>query len=129
MKKFIAIMMILQFCSCEDIIEKDIRNGHVSIIAPHQNASAPEGKVKFAWNKLDGARSYHFTLVAPSFDNAVSLVADTIIPRDTTGRALYVNVDLSYGKYQWRVVAQNASYQSESDMYNFHVVAPRNEEN
>lgn len=129
MKNRIAIVILLLFCSCDDLMERDIRNDRVIIIAPYESASVPVGDIRFAWSNLDGAQFYHFTLVSPSFDKAVSLVADTIIPRDTTGRALYVNVELSRGVYQWKVTANNASCRSEGKILNLNVVDPQKEEN
>ena len=103
-------------------MEKDIRNDRIRVIAPYNGASLRAGAIKFAWSDLAGAKSYRFTLVSPSFVDAAFLLADTIIPRDSTGRASCVSVALGRGVYQWSVTARNASYQSDDNIFNLVVV-------
>ncbi|MEQ8580626.1 MAG: hypothetical protein RIC30_13710 [Marinoscillum sp.] len=85
-------------------MERDISEEPVILMAPGDSAVVTTNSVTFWWEPVDGARSYEFHLVSPSFETAQSLVADSV---SSSTRLTY---QLNQGDYQWEVRAFNAGY-------------------
>ena len=93
--------------------QPDIRRQTVTVISPLQNAEVGYEEVVFAWEKMDGATSYHLRVVSPSFGNVQQLMED--ITLDETVHRL----SLPKGEYQWQIRAFNAAYQTAVQTYSF----------
>lgn len=101
----ITSLFVLQ--SCEEIImEDDIANKQVVILAPVNNAMLNNTSATFSWEFVEGATQYQLQIAKPDFNNALQIVLDTIISDNTFTQ------QLNLGNYQWRVRALNSAYQT-----------------
>ena len=103
-KKIIYILLsIITIFSCEEIlIEEDLSDDTVTIIAPVNGAVVENTSVNFSWEAVDQATSYHLQIAKPSFENAVQIV------KDTTLELTNFSTTLTRNDYEWRVRAQNS---------------------
>jgi hypothetical protein len=124
MKKLLLFVIIVIFISCDDVFDKKIERDTVEIVAPYNGATLKSGEIFFSWKALDGASRYQLVIVTPSFDDALQVAADeTIAIVDSANMSTYnYSVNLSEGKYQWYVQAQNFSYSSKKQIYDLTVV-------
>ncbi len=90
--------------SCEDIIEEDINDGEVFLIAPGDSLNTKKETLTFLWEPVEGASNYIFQLVSGSFERPEVLFLDTLL---TDTKFTY---QLDSGSYNWGVSAQNAYY-------------------
>jgi len=105
MKKYLSysIFMVLTcFQSCDDVLEEDITDSQVIIIAPIDEAAIEGNSVQFRWNVLDGADEYRLQVTGEN----QFLVLDSLI----TGTIL--NYQIDPGEYQWRIRGENFAYVS-----------------
>lgn len=102
----LLLLQVVFYSGCRDFIEVDLENKTVNILAPSDNMSSTTATVNFYWETLEGARSYHLQLVKPSFDNIVTMLADT----NVSGTSF--SIVLTPGNYQWRIRGQNGSTQT-----------------
>ncbi len=106
MKKPTKILTILSlliiFCACDDILEEDIGNDAVVLIAPAEGDTIEGNTVNFSWQTLDGADNYRIQVLT---DNQVFEVDSLLL----TNHFEYI---LNPGDYQWRVRGENFAYQS-----------------
>ena len=100
---FVAIS-VMTFMGCDDIIEDDISNDEVVLIAPSEGVQLDSGSVTFVWDPLEDALDYRLLLVSPDFENPAQVWADTI----TT--ATNFTTALGPGTYTWGVNAANSVY-------------------
>jgi hypothetical protein len=105
MKKSNNILMVIGLLfifACDDVLEVDISEKLISIIAPVEGTTIEGNAVQFRWNELDGADDYRVQILT---DNEVilldSLVAENIF-----------NYQMNPGAYSWRVRAENFAYTS-----------------
>lgn len=94
------------FSSCDDLIEKDISKKELILIAPGDNLRTSVATQTFWWEEVDGARTYNLQIVSPSFESVEIVLADTILSKNK-----FV-INLFPGKFEWRLKAQNGSYES-----------------
>lgn len=99
-----VLFLVLFVNACTDIIEKNITNKELVIIAPGNNIHTSIATQTFWWEYLDGATSYTLQVVSPSFASVEKVIIDTTI---TLNKFM---VNLFPGKFEWRVGAQNGSY-------------------
>lgn len=105
MKYFFLILIILVFVSCEEILlESDISDKNVVLLAPANNAQFNSTSVTFTWEAVEDATTYQIQIAKPDFANATEIILDTKI----TGTSLIQQ--LNVGAYEWRVRALNTSY-------------------
>lgn len=101
LSKYFTLFLAL-LCACDDILEEDITNDTVQIIAPVSNASIEGNTVLFLWQNIDGADNYRIQITNEELTSTI----DTLVS----------NTELKYtlntGNYQWRVRAENFAYQS-----------------
>lgn len=98
-KPFLLLLLLLSF-SCDDILEEDITNDTVKIIAPVEGVTIEGNTVQFSWEDLDGADDYRIQIIKSNQVYEVdSLVTNSVFT--------YV---LTPGAYQWRVRAENFAY-------------------
>lgn len=116
MKKLVTLCAFLWLCiGCEAILEEDISNQTVVLLAPAENTQLSEGDINFSWQVMDDATSYRIQVATPNFANATQLVLDL----DTT--ETNASVMLTPGTYQWRVSASNSEYSTSYTTINFMV--------
>ncbi len=100
-----SILSLFIFFSCEEIlIEKDISEETVELIAPVNNAQFLSTGVTFTWNGVENATEYQLQIAKPNFANPLQIVVDTLITSTSFSQQLAV------GEYEWRVRASNSSY-------------------
>ena len=114
--KFVYIMFLMLFTSCDDIFEKDIKDHIVEVVTPKNNMITRSGKVSFLWNPLQGSRGYRLTIVSPSFHNASQLIADTIMLNDSISEKIKYTQILEEGNYQWNIRGINSAYISSDNI-------------
>ncbi|MFT4092622.1 MAG: hypothetical protein QM640_03195 [Niabella sp.] len=99
--------LLTLFSSCEDILEKDLSNEQVVLVAPSDSVVTSDTLQRFSWDAVASAVQYQLQVVTPSFEQIELLYIDSL----TTGNQLQIS--LPEGKqYQWRVRALNNSYTS-----------------
>ncbi|RZS98806.1 hypothetical protein [Aquimarina brevivitae] len=103
-KYFIYIgITIISLISCEEIlIEEDLSDDTVTLIAPVDGSTVANASVNFSWEAVDPATSYRLQIARPSFASAVQVVKDTTLALTSFSTTLTSNT------YEWRVRAQNA---------------------
>jgi len=101
---FIAVLLLL--VACDDILEPDIRKEAVRLLMPADSAQISKAEVAFRWEALNGARSYRLQVASPSFGSPLQTYIDTV-NTDT-----FLSLPLHPGRFEWRVQALNAGYES-----------------
>jgi len=103
---FVLMAGIINFSSCDDLVEKDISDVTVQVIGPSDAMIVNYSTITFWWEEVDGASAYRLQLVSPSFENPVRLVLDTLVG----------GTDFDYtpaiGNYEWRIRAENSAYRT-----------------
>jgi hypothetical protein len=105
MKKLLYILPIFLVLSCEEIIlEDDISDEIINLVAPADDAQFYSTGITFTWDPIEDGTQYRIQIAKPNFDSPMQIVADNII--DTTSFTTQLNI----GQYQWRVQAVNSGY-------------------
>ena len=114
---FIFILVITLF-SCEEILmEKDISQETVQLLAPANNAQFFSTGVTFTWESVANATGYKIQIAKPDFINTAQIILDTTITNTS-----YIQ-QLPIGEYQWRVKAVNNSYSTTYSQRALYVVS------
>lgn len=123
MRRFV-LLLIFFVVSCE-ILEEDLSQRDVTVIAPMDGVETSAGMIAFRWHAVDGAAGYGLRVVAPSFAHAVRLVADTLIMTDTltAAHSYGCKLPLDAGNYEWTVTAFNGAYETTTDVLHLTVAA------
>ncbi len=114
--------------ACDDVFEKDISKKQVTVVAPVDGVTVPEGGVTFLWRQTQGADAYKVTVVSPSFAQAAMVAADTLLRNDSISMKLSLHLTLAAGEYQWSIRALNSAYATAEQFYTLLVAAPEPEE-
>ncbi|MBQ4279825.1 MAG: hypothetical protein IJC16_07730 [Rikenellaceae bacterium] len=109
---WLLILPALLSVGCDDLVERDIEGRTVSVVAPRDGVRTVAGEVTFLWRPLDGARSYHLTIVSPSFARAARVVADTTLAVDLLSAGNRFVQAIEAGDYEWSIRAANGGYRS-----------------
>lgn len=115
------LLLILAGCG---ILEEDLSDTTVRIVAPADKVMLSAGPVSFRWQQVHGAAGYEFRVVSPSFDRAGRVVADTVIRVDSLGRGYGCTLSLDEGDYQWSVAAFNGGYVGPAEIRSLQVRNP-----
>ncbi len=104
-------LFFVGFCalltSCDEILfVEDISEENVVLLAPLSDTEVNEGEVLFSWEHLKDVEKYHLQLASPNFENATQILIDTLLSKRTFSKQLLKN------EYEWRVRAENTSYQT-----------------
>ncbi|WP_281335991.1 hypothetical protein [Flavobacterium eburneipallidum] len=103
--KFLIGLLFLTFISCEEILmEKDISNREVVLVAPMNNAQFYSTGVTFFWETVADATEYQLQIATPNFANPLQIIIDTKIKENSFTQQLPI------GNYEWRVRAINSGY-------------------
>lgn len=114
---FLAILTII-VVACNDIFETDISNISICVVSPKDSVAVKAGRVTFAWRTVNSATRYQLTIVEPSFAQASTLIADTVLCGDSTHMPpTSFSTILDSGKYQWSIKAFNSAYATYDQIY------------
>lgn len=98
-------MSIITMISCSEIlIEKDISDKTVTLVAPVNNAQFFSTGITFTWDEVQDATKYTLQIARPNFASPLQIVLDTTITSTSFTQQLPI------GNYEWRVKARNDSY-------------------
>ena len=82
-KKLLTPISILLFpfvfTACNELIEEDLADHTVEIVAPKDNTETVHQTILFAWEEVEYGRNYHIQVATPSFSGAQTLLADAIM--------------------------------------------------
>lgn len=107
MKKVVLLPIILLLFSCEEILlEDDITDKVVNLVAPADDAEFFSTGITFSWNPIENGTQYQIQIARPNFTAPLQIIADNVV--DTTAFTTQLNV----GEYEWRVRAINSGYQT-----------------
>lgn len=95
---------VLLLVSCEDFIAEDVSQETLTINAPADQITTELPELIFWWEALNANTSYRLQIVTPAFENASSLILDTLVSTNQ------VPIVFTTGQYAWRVRAENANY-------------------
>jgi len=110
--------LLVLFYSCDEILlEDDISDEVVKLIAPSNDAQFFSTGITFTWEPIENGTNYRIQIAKPDFDNPIQIIADNVT--DTTSFTTQLNV----GKYQWRVQAVNSGYKTVYSTRSFTVVS------
>jgi hypothetical protein len=96
----------LGLAGCDDLIEPDISGEQVVLLAPANASRSTTVVQKFQWSAVSHARTYRLQLATPAFAGVTKLVLDTTVAQPTLSKSLRP------GRYEWRVQALNAGYET-----------------
>lgn len=106
-KLFLPFVLLLLLINCGEVLEENISNKRINILAPADSALLASDTVTFWWNHIDGATDYEFHLVSPSFSNVNRVWVDTITKENL------LTFVLAEGSYEWEIRALNTGYVSD----------------
>lgn len=102
---FLLGILFIGFVSCEEILlETDISDEEVQLVAPANNTNFSSSGVSFTWEAVPYATKYRLQIAKPNFESPTQIVLDTLI--STTS----FTQQLAIGSYEWRVKALNSAY-------------------
>lgn len=114
--KYTFFVLFFITISCEEIImEQDISNENVQLLAPSNNAVLAVGAGSFNWDIVKGADKYKLQIATPNFAAANQVVVDTLITNTNFSK------NLTAKTYQWRVKAINSAYETAYSVHDFTV--------
>lgn len=103
----VCLGIVIALYGCDEIIEKDISNENVSLLAPTDSVSSDVFNHTFWWEEVEGANKYQLQIVSPSFDSIARLELDTTV----SGTKFNYTIRAP-GIYQWAVNARNENYET-----------------
>jgi hypothetical protein len=99
-KGLYLILVVLCF-QCDDILEEDISDDNISIIAPMDGAAIEGNVVQLRWAALEGADDYRLQVMV---GNNQFIILDSLI------NGTLFNYQIEPGMYRWRVRGENFAY-------------------
>lgn len=125
MKKsiFFLLLFILSFYACEEgglLIETDITNSQVILLAPGDGVEVSSNSILFDWEPVEDATSYEIQVATPDFDNTQQFLLNA------TDSVTFKELELTIGDYQWRVRAKNSGYETPYSAASFKVIPVEN---
>ena len=104
-KSALVLLLFTFLTSCSEILlEKDITDKTVIMVAPANNSQLFFTGVVFSWESVDDATKYTLQIARPNFTSPIQIVLDTTITSTSFTQQLPI------GNYEWRVKASNESY-------------------
>lgn len=105
--RLLIIIVLFGFFSCEEILlEEDISEENVTLVAPANNAQFFSTSMSFFWEELKDADRYHLQIARPNFETPLQIVLDTLVSGNS------FSFQLNVGDYEWRLKAVNSSYET-----------------
>lgn len=119
-----SILMALLFSACEEIImEGDISDRHVTLLAPAEGSQLTATSLTFSWEEIEDASGYRLQIARPDFVDPEQIVLDTLVS------STHFSTQLNIGAYHWRVKAVNSGYQTDFTDRSFSVISNENFQN
>lgn len=118
----LAALIFLSLQSCYDIVEEDISDQSLELLAPFNGAELTDTEVTFRWSDVEGISGYELLVVKPDFDRIEKVVIDSTLTDER------FNYELLPGVYEWRVRAFNSASELMSDIFRLEVVASPEQE-
>lgn len=110
------VLVVVLLISCEEILlEYDITNEEIGLIAPFDEALLNPSDISFRWEAVNGATQYEFQIAKPDFDQPEQIVVSEFLDEN------FFHVSLPEGIYQWRVRAFNSGYTTDYNRKSFQV--------
>lgn len=104
---FLLLIGLFGFISCEEILlEEDISEEDIVLVAPANNAQFFSTSISFFWEELEDADQYHLQIARPNFEAPLQIVLDTLVSSNS------FSFQLNVGNYEWRLKAVNSSYET-----------------
>ena len=111
--KLILAVFSVVFFSCDDVLEEDISDEKITIIAPTEGSIFEGNTVQFNWEEIEDADEYNIQI---RNENNI-LVLDSAVVSNI------FNYELESEAYQWQVRGQNFAYETDySPLINFSVI-------
>ncbi|HBI00703.1 MAG TPA: Ig-like domain-containing protein [Flavobacterium sp.] len=105
--RFILFILLVTCFSCEEILlESDISDQTVTLVAPSNNATFTSTGITFSWEPVEDADEYRVQIARPNFENPLEIVVDELTAET------FSTQQLNIGTYQWRVKAVNSAYET-----------------
>ena len=120
MKKKIYIfpILLLLVFSCEEILlEDDISDEVVKLVAPVDDAEFFSTGITFTWEPIEHGTQYRIQIAKPNFENPTQILVDSTV--DTTSFTTQLNV----GEYEWRVQGVNSGYSTAYSTRSFTIIS------
>ena len=111
--------MLVWAASCGILVEIDISDKELTLIAPSDGVTVEGEDVTFQWDWIEGASEYRVTVVSPTFDQIERVEVDTTLSGE---RTTTLTAFLEEDDYQWRVEAKNSEYETTSEVRSFVLV-------
>ncbi len=102
----VSIVQIVLLHGCTAVVEPDITNETVYLLAPADDVVTYNSTHNFWWEEVINAHAYQLQIVSPNFTSIERLFLDTLIDKNQ------FTVSLLPGVYEWRVKALNYSYET-----------------
>jgi hypothetical protein len=130
MRPILSILLfigIVFLSSCEELLEvTDISDQEVNLLAPSDSVVVMQTDVRFSWEEVFEAHSYHVQVAQPSFDNATQIVVDTLVVVDSTYTGSSFVKSLPDNSYEWRVKGLNSDFETPFKTHRFWVESIKN---
>lgn len=130
MRPILSILLfigIIFLSSCEELLEvTDISDQEVNLLAPSDSVVVMQSDVRFSWEEVFEAQSYHVQVAQPSFENASQIVIDTLVVVDSTYTGSNFVKPLSDNGYEWRVKGMNSDFETPYKTHRFWVESTKN---
>lgn len=111
-------MVLLFVSSCEEIVmEDDITDKIVNLVAPTDGAGFSSTGVIFTWDAIENVTQYRVQIARPDFVNPLQIVKDSVV------KGNFFTTQLNVGEYQWRVKGINSGYETVYSTRSFTVVS------
>lgn len=115
-KNYLPLLFsLLALFGCKEIVEPDISSKNVKVITPANGYQSSSINLTFWWDELKGASQYKLQLVKSSFASIQQIIFDTVVSKTK------FSWTLDPGTYEWRIRAENGSYQTTYVTYSLSV--------
>tara|TARA_B110000114_G_C14833411_1_gene293612 strand:+ start:159 stop:521 length:363 start_codon:yes stop_codon:yes gene_type:complete len=101
------MIFVYSFTSCSEILSvPNISHERVEILSPSDEATLDELPVTLSWIGVQDASHYRIQIFTPSIEKNERILIDSILTNE------FYTDSLLTGELEWRVRAENSSYQS-----------------
>ncbi len=104
MRRYVSCLImgcLVAFISCDDVIEDDITDDTITIVAPLDEAEIKGNTVQFRWNGIEGADEYRLQI---NNQETNAIILDSVV------NTSIFDYTMDPGSYQWRVRGENFAY-------------------
>ncbi len=99
---FYVFLAVLVY-QCDDVLEEDISDDSIAIIAPDDGVAIEGNLVQLRWTALDGADGYRLQITS---ENNRAIVLDSLVDQTR------FDYQVEPGSYTWRIRGENFAYNS-----------------